>query len=143
MKFNIIICAIAGMAAFVSCGTSRKAASTEELISGSWNITEAMGHAVTPRDNAAPTISFDIDGKRVSGHAGCNRFMGGFTLNGNGKNSISFTPLAATKMMCPDMETEQNIFLALDAASRIKGSGHDSIEFRSDSGEVVLKMERQ
>ena len=141
MKFNIIICAIAGMAALVSCGTSRKAASTEELISGSWNITEAMGHAVTTRDNAAPTISFDIDGKRVSGHAGCNRFMGGFTLNGNGKNSISFTPLAATKMMCRDMKAEMLIFQATEAARTARKDNEDLV-FCSEDGNVVLRMTR-
>ncbi|GGD22884.1 hypothetical protein GCM10011368_26200 [Hyunsoonleella pacifica] len=53
------------------------------------------------------TVSFDNNTKKVSGFSGCNRFFGTYTLN---ENTLKFSPLASTKMLCPEdknnMETE-------------------------------------
>lgn len=53
-----------------------------------------------------PTISLSAENNRLSGHDGCNRLMGGFSIQ---KNTLSFKQLASTMMACPDKEGAVNI----------------------------------
>ena len=122
----------------ISCGASKKALTSAD-IDGQWTIVEAMGQAVTGNEGNIPSINFNVAEKSVSGSTGCNRFMGGFTLGEN--NAVSFSPLAATKMMCRDMEAETLIFQATDAAKTAK-KDKEALIFCSEDGKVVLKMIR-
>lgn len=122
----------------ISCGTGKKALTSAD-IDGQWTITEAMGQAVTGNEGNVPSINFNIAEKSVSGTTGCNSFMGGFTLGEN--NEVSFSPLAATKMMCRDMKAEMLIFQATEAARTAKKDNEDLV-FCSEDGNVVLRMTR-
>ena len=54
--------------------------------------------------------------KLATGFAGCNRFMGTFTLT---ETELHFSPIALTKMACTDgMELEQKFAAALTATRR-------------------------
>lgn len=106
------IAAISCIMTMISCGTGKKALTSAD-IDGQWTIVEAMGQAVTGNEGNVPSINFNVAEKSVSGTTGCNRFMGGFTLGEN--NEVSFSPLAATKMMCRDMKAEMLIFQAAEA----------------------------
>jgi hypothetical protein len=55
------------------------------------------------------TLDFDSNINKVSGFAGCNRFFGTYSTNGN---TISFSELGATRMMCHDdiNKIEQKMF---------------------------------
>jgi len=58
---------------------------------------------------------------RVTGHGGCNRFFGGFTMDGE---KLVFTGLGSTMMACPTgMETEQAFLLALGESNRARVLG--------------------
>jgi heat shock protein HslJ len=51
-----------------------------------------------------------LDEGHASGSGGCNRFAGGYSLEGE---RLSFQPLAATRMACePDVMTAESEFLA-------------------------------
>ena len=132
------IAAISCIMTMISCGTGKKALTSAE-IDGQWTITEAMGQAVTGNEGNVPSINFNIAEKSVSGTTGCNSFMGGFTLGE--KNAVSFSPLAATKMMCRDMKAEMLIFQATEAARTAKKDNEDLV-FCSEDGNVVLRMTR-
>ena len=56
-----------------------------------------------------PTLEINLKENRTFGQAGCNTFRGNVTVD---NQFVTFGPLAATKMMCPDMNT-QNQYLAL------------------------------
>lgn len=60
---------------------------------------------------------FDADARRVSGTAGCNRFTGTFTTDGD---RLTIGPLATTRMACPEpqMRIEQAVLRTLAAAQR-------------------------
>jgi heat shock protein HslJ len=66
---------------------------------------------------AEPEITLVVDGDRVSGASGCNRYHG--TI-GQGETGTSLTvgPLAATRMACPPevMDLEQRFTAALQGA---------------------------
>ena len=132
------IAAISCIMTMISCGTGKKALTSAD-IDGQWTIVEAMGQAVTGNEGNVPSINYNVAEKSVSGNTGCNRFMGGFTLGEN--NEVSFSPLAATKMMCRDMKAEMLIFQATEAARTAKKDNEDLV-FCSEDGNVVLKMTR-
>lgn len=60
-----------------------------------WQILSIDGKPL-PADGPVPTIYFGTDG-RLNGFAGCNRFMGGYALSGEGLTS---SQLASTRMAC-------------------------------------------
>lgn len=132
------IAAISCIMTMISCGTGKKALTSAD-IDGQWTIVVAMGQAVTGNEGNVPSINFNVAEKSVSGTTGCNRFMGGFTLGEN--NEVSFSPLAATKMMCRDMKAEMLIFQATEAARTARKDNEDLV-FCSEDGNVVLKMTR-
>lgn len=61
------------------------------------------------------TAVFDADARRISGMAGCNRFTGTFTTDGE---RLTIGPLATTRMMCPEpqMRVEDAVLRTLAAA---------------------------
>ena len=132
------IAAISCIMTMISCGTGKKALTSAE-IDGLRTIVEALGQAVTGIVGNVPSINFNIAEKSVSGTTGCNSFMGGFTLGEN--NEVSFSPLAATKMMCRDMKAEMLIFQAAEAARTARKDNEDLV-FCSEDGNVVLRMTR-
>ncbi|MGA6826371.1 META domain-containing protein [Nitrospira sp. NS4] len=80
-----------------------------------WRVVELSGHPVaTPLHGERPFILFDQAKQQVTGYAGCNRFFGGYELDGA---ALTFGPIGATKMACPDLEAglETEFFKVLDA----------------------------
>ena len=64
------------------------------------------------------------DSGRVAGNGSCNRFTGSVRLTGE---SISFSPLAATRMACLDSaltQQETTYFQALQGAERFRVDGN-------------------
>ncbi len=71
----------------------------------------------------APYIVLDSSDRRISGYAGCNRLMGGYTLAGA---KLSFTQLAGTMMACAQgMELEQALHAALTRVAGWRLEGND------------------
>jgi heat shock protein HslJ len=66
------------------------------LLEGTWRLVDFPG--VTEPDGADVTLEV-MRGGRIAGKAGCNRFMGGMTLSGEG---LSLQPGGMTMMACPD-----------------------------------------
>jgi heat shock protein HslJ len=80
-----------------------------------WRLVQLGERAVAAEDaRRAPSLRLQEgpEGPRASGSGGCNRFTGSYTL---GSDTLVFTPLASTKMACPDMEAESAYFAALEA----------------------------
>jgi heat shock protein HslJ len=84
-------------------------------------------------------MMFMAEGKRVSGSTGCNRFTGTFTQTGD---SLTFSPLATTKMACPPaQDAQERAFLAaLQATSAMHLDGN-TLELKDASGKVRLRLE--
>ena len=92
--------------------------SSNNLTGVEWRVRELAGHAVAPSvDRQQPFIIFDEAKKQASGYAGCNRFFGGYELNGE---ALKFGLIGATKRACPDLEeaVETEFFKVLDATRR-------------------------
>ncbi len=92
----------------------------------------------TPAD-ARPTARFETG--RVTGFAGCNRFTGGYTVDGA---RLTFSKPATTMMTCPDdgvMERETAYLAALPRAARFTIAG-DRLTLEDAAGAPLLVFER-
>ena len=70
-----------------------------ELEGTYWRATSIAGKAVPAADKNEAHIVFSNEKGGVSGSTGCNRFAGTASRDGN---TLSFKPLATTRMMCPE-----------------------------------------
>jgi heat shock protein HslJ len=92
--------------------------SSNGIVGVEWKVSELSGHAVAPAVNRQqPFIFFDAVSKQATGFAGCNRFFGGYLLEGE---ALKFGPIGATKRACPDLEesVETEFFKVLEATRR-------------------------
>jgi heat shock protein HslJ len=81
-----------------------------------WQVTELRDAdgAVIP---LAATATLTLEDGQVTGSGGCNRFFGGYTLDGS---TLTFGPAGSTMMACPEDEMAfEQVFLAVleDVAS--------------------------
>ncbi|MGE7775696.1 META domain-containing protein [Chitinophaga sp. NPDC101104] len=94
--------AIAATAFMAGCSNANKAtggANNEADLYKTWRMVEVDGLPVDTAGLMRPAeLTFQQADSRVHGSAGCNMITGGFKLEA--PNKISFTPMAATKMMC-------------------------------------------
>lgn len=102
------------------------------LENNTWRLTDLGGEAPT----VGATLSIDGAGQ-VNGQAPCNRYSGTATI---GAGSVSFGPLAATRMMCDQLPLETRYLgaLATVAGYRIDGT---TLELSDGAGQVVLVFE--
>jgi heat shock protein HslJ len=82
----------------------------------------ATWRLVGSRGETPLTVTFGADG-RVSGNAGCNAFMGRYSVD---DQTISVGPLASTRRACaaPELQLQEQTFLKnLQAVTRLETSG--------------------
>ncbi|HEV2865916.1 MAG TPA: META domain-containing protein [Allosphingosinicella sp.] len=93
----------------------------DTLAHSSWSIDDINGEPVFEQDYV---MEFGTD--RVSGRAGCNRFSGPYGRSGD---TLTFGPLAATRMACPEprMEHERQVLEVLGAAVRLQAGENDTL----------------
>ncbi|MDY0116676.1 MAG: META domain-containing protein [Sulfurimonadaceae bacterium] len=83
-----------------------------------------------------PFIQFEADGG-VKGHLGCNDFFGSFKTEGK---KISFIHIGSTKMMCPNLNTEDAFSQVLYDVKMYKIEG-ESLIFYNNDGEVIARFQ--
>lgn len=135
----------------LSCGSSQDVTSvsntidmTNEVISGIYTLEQLDSTNVI--DNKL-TLEFDSKTNKVSGFAGCNRFFGTYSADGN---TISFSELGATRMMCQEEanKIEGNMFKALAEVNTFELSeGKLSLKNNTETliiaNETVISKARQ
>lgn len=92
------------------------------LTGTAWKVAGIDGVEL-PSDSKA-SLEF-LEGDKVAGQGGCNRFGGPVEISGD---KLRFGSLISTKMACAAMEWETRYFQALDAART----------YRLDGGALVL-----
>jgi len=93
-------------------------------IVGTWSLTgmSKSGASMTLASGIKTTATFAADGM-LSGNGGCNQYSGSYVLTGT--SAIAVSPLATTRMMCPDpaMTQETNYLGILQNAATWVVSG--------------------
>lgn len=92
---------------------------TMDLLTGrEWTVVAVRG---APRPADARELTIEIgENEQISGSSGCNRYMGRFSVGGEGELTVG--PLAATSMMCGEevMERERAFLDALSSSERFE-----------------------
>lgn len=110
------------------------AADNVTLAGTEWVLTTIDGEA--PLDMTQVTLAFDGEG--VAGSAGCNRYFGTVEI---GSGTISFGPLASTRMMCEEdaMAQEAAYLQALQSATGFVVDG-ETLTISGDGVELVFSL---
>lgn len=87
-----------------------------EIAEKYWKLIELNGKKIMleKNQNTGPHLTLKNENSRVFGHGGCNAFQGSYELSEG--NKIKFSKIAATKMFCDYMETEQALLNVLEMA---------------------------
>ena len=123
-------------------GKGSDAESTERTpeaaeLMGAWLLEDLGGLGVL--NEVQTTIEFEAEG-RIFGSGGCNRFTGSYTFE---DGQLGFSPLAGTKMMCPEpvMIQEDAFHRALGSVRRVTVAGPDLL-FYAEETDAPLRFTR-
>jgi len=86
--------------------------SLRDLEGVAWRLTHLTRQTAVPE---GVLVTLTVEGDRVSGSAGCNRYFG--SVRGAGPRELTIGPLGSTRMVCPEprMETERRYLTALES----------------------------
>ena len=115
-----------------------KTTSAAALEDRTWNLIQLGDMPVNaPKDRPGTHLVLMSKDKRVAGSGGCNRIMGGYTLDGA---ALKFSKMASTMMMCEEsMDIEQRFLKALDQVSGWSLDA-DVLTLKDASGQALLKL---
>ena len=122
MKTQALIIATLILAITTSCNQNQKAKTVQknaDFTDVKWKLTSLLDK---PINNSDAFISFATEDNKVFGNAGCNNFIGTYTL----KKGMHFelSPLATTKKMCEDMSIEAQFLEVLEKADNYSINGN-------------------
>lgn len=134
--------AVALLLGVASCSTTNAVKVNPDAIAGDWNVVEVAGEGFELAE-AMPYVGLNVVDGRVTGNAGCNNINGSMTFNAE-KSEISFDKVAATRMFCPNMETEDKVMKALGEVRKfdvaMANEKVDSLILKDSIGNVVMKL---
>ena len=104
-----------------------------------WRVESLAGQDASVVASARPPLSVRFEGGRTDGFSGCNRFAGGYTLNGN---RIELGPLAGTMMACGEPDTSlENAFRNLLSGPLTYAVSQGHLTLTSASGQTATLVE--
>ena len=89
-----------------------------DLVGREWVLRGFDGDSAPP----TPEVTLTFETERISGHAGCNRYFAALVPAGDRPTDLSFGPIGATRMACPEpaLSLERRY---LDALGAVDGFG--------------------
>lgn len=102
------------------------------------SLSTLMGSEWGPEGTSDQFVAFKSGGE-VIGHGGCNRFFGTYDQNGD---TLTFGPLASTKMACPNLNEEQAFMSALQSARTVEAT-HLRLIIKGEDGQALLTLRRR
>ena len=109
------------------------------FLNGAWKVVRIDDEPVNVDEMK---LVIDVDEKKVHGNTGCNVLNGAFETDMDSPNSISFSNLAVTMMLCPDMEAQRALLIALEDANKAKPISKDEVQMLNSDDKVVLTLQR-
>lgn len=106
---------------FLISGCSGTKETSSSKIEGiEWKLELLKGSTVALKSGNSITLSFDGSTAKISGTGVCNKYFGGYTIT---NETIVFSGIGSTKMMCDDNLNESDYFSMLGSADGYKLSG--------------------
>lgn len=125
-----------------SCSATKTIGPVADL-NGEWDIVKVDGKAIdTTKTEFRPTLGFETAKNNVFGCAGCNSIIGTARVNKE-KQTIDFSEIGSTLMLCANMEYEQQILDALRKVKAYKDGGEGLVDLTNGRGKTVLTLKKQ
>jgi len=123
----------------VADSPSGRASAAAPLEGTYWRLTVLRGNPVeTARNQQEAFFILRAEQKRLTGSGGCNRLIGGYTVEGD---RLSFTGVASTRMACVQAMDQERAFLeALSTVARWRVDG-ERLGLLDGQGATVLQFE--
>jgi heat shock protein HslJ len=133
--FPVVLLAAAALACQQLARTAASAPFRQAVGDSDWELIELADQpAPTGAGGRRATIRFGPDTSRAGGFAGCNRYGGSYTVDGD---ALRFGALMMTKMACDQgMDLERRLAEALEATQRYELTG-GRLTFYGASGPVA------
>lgn len=100
-------------------------------LKGKWKVSKLFGMDSLPK---SPTLTIDLDAKKISGNAGCNNYGASFSID---KEQMKIETPFATKMYCTHMNIEKAFFDCLQNTSSYKIENGMLKLFSSENKELL------
>lgn len=141
-KVLVSLCMASAALGLSSCGSTQEATTTSS-IDGEWYIVTIDGKKVaSTSEEERPHIGFDTKSGRIHGFSGCNRLMGSFDSHAT-SGTIDLSRIGSTRMMCPDMTTEQEVLKALPQVKKYKAMKKDKMALCNSSGKTFIVLQKK
>ena len=133
MKYFVLVISFLLLA---SCANTADTLSNEPL-EGEYQVTRINDNRIMSDEII---FNFDPLSSRVSGITGCNNFSANYTQNGQ-KLDFS-TPMNTRKYCEGKMETEREILIAVERASRVEFIGNEVLIYANEANPLItlIKM---
>ena len=110
---------------------------------GEWDLIAINGNEIELAEGiTTPFIGFNQQEDRIYGNAGCNSFFGSMIIDSTNVDALRFDQLGSTRMMCANMELEDNFLMALGRVSSIEYNA-DELQLKDDANNVILLFARR
>lgn len=112
---------------------------------GEWDLVEMNEEKIALADGiTTPFIGFDQKEARIYGNAGCNSFFGTIVTDSTqaNLNSISFDNMGSTKMLCENMELEDEFLMTLGLVQTIEYNGEE-LQLKNNADRTILRFIRK
>ena len=111
-----------------------------EFLNGQWRVTSIEGQKI---DDEEANIFIDIAELKMHGNTGCNSVNGKLYINPLKSNSINFSDMAVTFMLCHKGDQERKMLVALEQTeTAISGKNDDSVIFLDNDGKELMTLKR-
>jgi len=112
---------------------------TVDITNTQWTLVTLEGNDLESAEQNGQIIHFTLhsEGNNVSGYAGCNRFTGKYSLDGD--NRITFSALGTTRMACPNSTIdERNVLSVLEMTDNYTVDGDQLMLNKAKSAPLAV-----
>lgn len=110
-----------------------------DFLNGTWKVVEINGE---PINIEKMKLVLDVDEHKVHGNTGCNVLNGKLETDMDAPNTFSFESMGVTMMMCPQMEYQTAMLVALEEAERAKPIDKNRVQLLDAEGNPVITLQR-
>ena len=95
-----------------------------------------------PTEDKEVRLVIDTDQLKIHGCTGCNIVNGGIYIDTAKDRAIQFQQLISTRKMCPNMNTETALLVALEETCFCEKVNDNEIKLLDDKGDVKVVLTR-
>lgn len=110
-----------------------------DYLNGAWIVIKMGDKKI---DNPDMKLVFDVAEGKIHGNTGCNILNGTMVTDMLETGAVTFSHLATTRMMCPDIEQETALLVNLEEVTNVQPVGKNQIQMSDSQGRVILILER-